>query len=169
MPGPGWELEEASGLFPAKGLGLGDPNGDSTQRSGAIFENRQFHTSETLRFRLLRLKGRPRLLVFCQPWGILLEPRTKNYELRLLRVTGAASLESAPWEDFKACRPLNLGSFSSIEVRLSIAGRAGQIQVGGQTKRRFTAPDNWKGKRGGVVMLNSVKGTRCLVEGLQLR
>ncbi|MBT9587959.1 serine/threonine protein kinase [bacterium] len=169
VPGPGWELVEACGLFPAKGLGLGDPNGDATLRSGAIFENRQFHTSETLRFRLLRLKGRPRLLVFCQPWGILLEPRTKNYQLRLIRVARAASLESAPWEDFQACRPLSLDGFNSIEVRLSIAGGAGQIQVGGQTRRRFTAPGNWRGKRGGVVLLNAVKGTRCLVEGLQLR
>jgi serine/threonine protein kinase len=168
-PGTGWELREALGLFPAKGLGLGDPSMKSSLRSGAIFWSASDRTTQALSFRLQRLRGRPRLLVFCQPWGILLEPRSKNYELRLLRVTGAVTLESAPWQEFKACPPLNVGSFNSVSIRLTISGRSGQLQVANKVKRKFKAPEAWRGKRSGVVLLNAVKGTHCLVEGFQVR
>ena len=170
VPAPGWVLDEAVGLFPAKGLGLGEPNRDydASVRSGAIFRS-ELHGTQVMHFRMQRLKGTPRLLVFCQPWGVILEPRSKNYELRVLRVPGAVSLDAAPWTDFKPCAPVNVGSFAKIDVRLSIAGRKGLLQINQVNKRKFTAPEAWRGKSTGVVLLNAVKGTRCVVEGFQLR
>jgi len=170
-PGPGWVLADAGGLFPADGLGLGEPNRDwdSSLRSGVLFQSSEPRPTQTMSFRIQRQKGTPHLIVFCQPWGVLIKPARKNYELSLVKVDPKISLDRAPCTEIKGLQPVALSNLDWVEVRVSISGRSGQIYVDHRPKRKFAVNESWKSKRSGVILLNAMQQARCLVRDFQLR
>lgn len=171
VPGPGWQLEEALGLFPAEGLGLGepDPRWEVSSRAGCVFRSlTRDHPVSSVSFRLRRLKSKPRLLVFCHPWGLLLQPQAKEYGVHLLHVSPGFGLHSGGWNQVPGVPTLGVKLGRSLEVRLSINGRVGQLNLGKVTQR-FPVERPWTSDRCGVVLLNATHRTRCLVENWQVR
>ncbi len=168
VPGPGWRLETVRGLFPADGLGLGPP-WDSPTRSGCSFVTMaKVHKVNFMSFRVRRLKSAPRLLVYSEPWGVVMEPRENRYLARLVRVPADFTLEEGHVQDHDALQPLPFDLGRSLGVRLSVDGNVGQLTVGRNT-RRFRTKEGWNSKACGVVLLNAVNRTRCLVEDWQVK
>lgn len=168
VPGPGWRLETVRGLFPADGLGLGPP-WDSPTRSGCSFVTMaKVHKVNFMSFRVRRLKSAPRLLVYSEPWGVVMEPRENRYLARLVRVPADFTLEEGHVQNHDALQPLPFDLGRSLGVRLSVDGNVGQLTVGRNT-RRFRTKEGWNSKACGVVLLNAVNRTRCLVEDWQVK
>lgn len=168
VPGPGWRLEAVRGLFPADGLGLGPP-WDNPTRSGCTFRSMAaVHRVNSLSFRVRRLKSAPRLLVYSQPWGVLMEPGENRYLARLVRVAPGFRLEDGHFEDHPALPPYAFDLGRSLGVQLKVDGTIGQLTVGRNT-RRFRTKEGWNSQACGVVLLNAVNRTRCLVEDWQVK
>ncbi|MBN9413952.1 MAG: serine/threonine protein kinase [Candidatus Eremiobacteraeota bacterium] len=171
VPGPGWRLETVRGLFPADGLGLGPPDSrfENPSRSGCSFRTMAaMHTVTSMSFRVRRLKSAPRLLVYSHPWGLLMEPKDNRYLARLVKVGPGFTLEDGYIEENSSLPPLPFDLGRSLGVRLSIEGTIGQLTVGRNT-RRFRTKEGWNSKVCGVVLLNAVNRTRCLVEDWQVK
>ncbi len=171
VPGPGWRLDTVRGLFPADGLGLGPPDSrwENPSRSGCSFKSMSaVHPVRFMSFRVRRLKSAPRLLVYSQPWGILMEPRENRYVARLVKVGPGFTLPDGYIEDHSALPALPFDLGRSLGVRLSIDGTIGQLTVGRST-RRFRTKEGWNSQSCGVVLLNAVNRTRCLVEDWQVK
>lgn len=173
VPGSGWNIFEAHGLFPADGLGLGKPdrNWDRPNvRTGALFSSKEPRATKELIFKMRRLKGDPKVLAFSAPWGLLLDPGSKGgYELRVVRVAETISPSEIPISNYKSVPTTRLGNWNSIEIKLSLSGRTAQVVVDGKQRRKFSMADGWKGKKSGVMLLNGADNSRCVVTGFRLR
>jgi serine/threonine protein kinase len=171
VPGPGWRLDATAGLFPADGLGLGPPDSrwESGTRAGSTFvTTSSLHPITQMSFRVRRLKSSPRLLVYAEPWGVMLEPREGHYLARLLHVDKDFGLESGRYTDHDALPPLPFELPRSLGVSLKIEHGVGQMTIGRNT-RRFRTKGDWNSQACGVLLLNAVNRTRCLVEDWQVR
>lgn len=167
MPGPGWSVRQARGLFPAQGLGLGEPNRDwdRSPQSGVIYSGGQMRAS--MSFSIRRLKGSPRLLVFCSPWGLLFQPGKDKYELKVVSVGPNLSLENSPVDEGNLPH-LNLGNFRRVSVRLSVSKGKGHLVVDRRPAVSFSAED-WGAQQCGAILLNASENARCLLEDWQLQ
>jgi serine/threonine protein kinase len=171
VPGPGWKLESVRGLFPADGLGLGPPNAsfENPSRSGCSFRTMaSLHNVSAMSFRVRRLKSAPRLLVYAHPWGVLMEPKENRYLARVVKIKSGFTLEEGRFEEQTLLAPLPFDLGRSLGVQLSIHGTIGQLTVGRNT-RRFRTKEGWNSQVCGVVLLNAVNRTRCLVEDWQVK
>lgn len=173
VPGSGWNISDAHGLFPADGLGLGRPDRDwdkPTVRTSALFSSKEARATKDLIFKMRRLKGDPKVLAFSCPWGVLLEPASKGgYEMRIVRVAETISAQDIAISGYKGVQPFRLGNWNSIEVKVSLSGRTAQLVVDGKQRRKFAMTEAWKGKKSGVMLLNGADNSRCVVTSFQLR
>jgi len=170
-PGQDWRLSQATGLFPAEGLGLGEPDRDwdSSVRSGLIYDSEQSQNLRVMKFQVRRLKGHPRLLAYCQPWGVLLEPQGDDYELRVLRIEQPLSLDATRWKEVATSPRVTLADFRKVDVRLSASEGQAQLVVDRQEPIKFELPGEWRSQQCGLILLNPLKKARCVVADWQIQ
>lgn len=170
-PAPGWKTLEAFGLFPGEGLGMGDSPRGNNPRAGVIFAHEEPQTIKTLRCQVRRLKGWPRILVYAQPNGLLLEPQNNTYQLRLVSIDEATGIDGLKLgKTSSQSKPISLGAFTKVDLRLVMINKSkAHLYI----DRRAPIPLNfagpWVTKSCGVIQFNSVKNYRAAISGFQIQ
>jgi serine/threonine protein kinase len=170
-PGQGWQLRDASGLFPAEDLGVGDPNREwgSSPRSGLVFTAPEPQTVKFMHCQLRRLKGAPKMLLFCEPWGVVLEPVGQDdYQLRVVTVGAVRNLNKFQLDSNVQTEPLALGPFRKLNLSVSVDGHEMRVFVDHRAVVSQAVSAPWTSASCGVVMLNSVRSNRCVLSNWQI-
>lgn len=170
-PGSGWQLRDASGLFPAEDLGVGDPNREwgSSPRSGLVFTSPNPQPVKFMHCQLRRLKGAPKMLLFCEPWGVVLEPSEgDDYQLRVVTVGDVRSLNKFQLDSSSQIEPIALGPFRKLNLSLSVDENGMRVFVEHRAVLSQSVSVPWTPGSCGVVMLNSVRSNRCVLSNWQI-
>lgn len=169
-PGPGWQVAAVTGLFPADGLGLGEPDRewDRSPRSGVFLSTTPARQVRAFSWRVRLLKGRPRLLAFCGSWGMLLEPKEAHWILRPVKVDAGLTLETTPWVEFPEVRSPEFGDFRRLKVECRL--EQGQLRWfrDGVPQGQVPAEGGWQSNRCGLLLLNPWQKARCVIEEWRL-
>lgn len=165
-PGAGWILSDASGLFPAEDIGVGDPSREwgSSPRAGLVFTQPQPQPVKFMRCEVRRLKGSPKILVFCQPWGVLLEPSVgDDYHMRLVSIPRGASLSRVEIAPVLDVEPIPLPAFRKVDLGFSVDEQGMRLLVERQVVAVHPTSEPWSASSCGILMLNGVRSNRCVL------
>ena len=167
-PGPHWDASVAAGAFPADGIGLGEVNSFSSAAfAGVVFERDSVGPLKSMACQVQRLKGWPRVLMYADPVGVLLEPENGNYNLRVVNADGNV-LRGIDLKTRANSGKLALGNSPRIDLKL-VAGKGKLMLYTGKSSLPISTSEDWQPTHAGVVLLNPDKGARVVVRNLTLQ
>ncbi len=163
LPGH-WQAHTLRGLFPAEGVGLWT---SGNRPAGVQFVCSPPATMAGLSFRLVRLKGNPRFLAYCQPWGLLVEPQQQHYRIRLFQLNSPPSLD-APLPAIKDhIAPLLQEEFRTLRLRLSMGRSQGQLSVNRGQPLTFPVFGPWSSGALSFSLSGGPGKSRCVISEIK--
>jgi serine/threonine protein kinase len=163
LPGH-WQAQTLRGLFPAEGVGLWS---SGNRPAGVQFVCTPAAAMAGLSFRLVRLKGNPRFLAYCQPWGLLVEPQQQHYRIRLFQLHSPPKFDGQlpPLRDH--IPPLLHEDFRTLRLRLSLGRSQGQLSVNRGKPLTFPISGPWSSGVLSFYLSGGAGKSRCVISDIK--